>query len=103
AEEIFHREPGEARPLADAAVRDDRLIAGDPARSIERLQLVERLEGAVLVAVLPPRDALRARDMTTALAGFRQPRGREDFAGELLRAANVDQRSLLRRDRLLYF
>src|SRR6185295_860109 len=73
AEQMLHHEPGEARSLADAAVRNHRPVAGDALRRIHRLQIVEALERAVVVAVLPPRNALRAGDVAAALAGFRQP------------------------------
>src|SRR5262245_63285181 len=58
-EQVLHREPGEARALSDSAIRDDRLIAGNALRCVESLQVVEALEGSILVAVLSPRDAFR--------------------------------------------
>src|SRR5262249_44078649 len=83
------------RALADAAVCDHRLIAVDSLRRIEPFQLVEALEGAVLVAVLAPRDALGARNVAAALARLGQSGRREDFAGEFLRAPDVDERRRL--------
>src|SRR5262245_18441767 len=94
-EQVLHREPGEAHPLADSAIGDERLLAGDALRRIESLQVVEALEGSILVAVLSPWDAFRAGNVSAALAGFRQSRRRQDFAGELLRAPDVDECGLL--------
>src|SRR3954466_1905756 len=54
AEQVLHREPRQARALADAAVGDHRLVAGNPFLRVERPQLVEALERAVVVAVLAP-------------------------------------------------
>src|SRR5579884_3076393 len=82
SEQVLQREPRQARTLADAAVGDHRLVVRDPLRGVERLQLVEALERAVVVAVLAPRDALRAGDVTAALAGLGKPGRREDLAGE---------------------
>src|SRR5437588_4727109 len=48
-QEMHEGEPGEARSLADAAVRDDRLIALDALRRVQRLQVVKALEGAIVV------------------------------------------------------
>src|SRR4051812_17722886 len=69
-EQVLHREPRQARALADTAVGDHRLVSGNPFLRVERPQLIEALERAVVVAVLAPRDALGARDVTAALAGF---------------------------------
>src|SRR2546423_11155718 len=98
-EQMLHDEPREARSLADAAVRDDRLVARNALRRIQRGEIVEALERSVLVAVLAPRDALGAGNVPAALAGLRQPGRRENLAGEFLRAADVDERRLLARDR----
>src|SRR3954465_11846568 len=70
AEQMLEREPGDARPFTDAAICDDRLIAADPLGAVQRSQVVEALERAVLVAVLAPRDALGAGNVAAALAGF---------------------------------
>src|SRR5947207_11867696 len=102
-EEVLEREPGEARPLADAAIRDDRLIAGDSLRAVERSQLVKALERAVVVAVLAPRNALGAGNVAAALAGFGQSGRRQDLAGEFLRAADIDERRRFRLHGLLHF
>src|SRR5882724_440843 len=72
AEKILHRKPRQARALTDAAVGDDRLVARNPLLGIQRLQLAETLEGPIVVAVLPPRNALGAGNVATALAGLRQ-------------------------------
>src|SRR5438477_7220777 len=71
-QEMLEGEPGEARSLADAAVRDDRLIARDALRGVQRLQVVKALEGAIVIAVLPPRNALRAGNVSAALARLGQ-------------------------------
>src|SRR5262249_34083353 len=103
AEQMLEREPGEARPLADAAVRDHWLIAGNALRRVERAQLVEALERAVLVAVLAPRNALGAGNVAAALARLGQAGRRQNLAGEFLRAAHVHQRRRLSFHRLLHF
>src|SRR2546423_4270362 len=100
---MLQREPREARSFADAAVRDHRPVACDPLRGIERSQFVEALERAIVVAVLAPRDALRAGDVAAPLAGLGQSWRREDLAGELLRAADVDERRGFVLHRLLHF
>src|SRR6266571_5947101 len=103
SEEILHGEPGEAGPFADAAVRDDGLVPQDALRGIQRLQFVEALEGAVLVAVLSPRDALGTGNMAAPLARLGQPRRRENLAREFGRASHVDERRLLAREGPLHF
>src|SRR6185295_17915545 len=95
-EQMLERKPRQARPLADAAVGDDRLVAADALRRVELAQLVEVLERPVLVAVLPPRNALRAGNVTAALARLRQSGRRQDLAGEFIRAADVDERRRFR-------
>src|SRR6185436_4699972 len=95
-------EPCEARALADAAVRDDRTVAGDALIGVQLLQLRFALERAVVVAVLSPGDALRAWNVAAALAGFRKSRRREDLARELRGTADVDELRLLLRRRLLH-
>src|SRR3954469_12031871 len=81
-EQVFQHEPRDARAFADAAVGDHGSVARDALSAVERLQFVDALERPVLVAVLAPGNALRARNVAAALAGFRQPGRREDFAGE---------------------
>src|SRR6476619_3818863 len=95
AEQVFQHEPRDARPFADAAVRDHGSVARHALSAVKRLQLVDALERAVLVAVLAPGNALRARNVSAALAGFRKPGRREDLAGELRGAADVHERGLL--------
>src|SRR5262249_26963276 len=95
AEQMLHHEPGQARTLADTAARAHRRFARAALRGLHRLQVVEALEGAVLVAVLPPRNALRAGNVPAALAGLGQTGRREDLSSEFLRAADVDQCGLL--------
>src|SRR5207302_418651 len=98
AEQMLQHEPREARPLADAAVRDHRTIGGHALRGVQRLQLVEALERAVLVAVLSPRNALRAGNVAAALARLGQSGRRQNLTGELLRAAHIDERRFLADD-----
>ena len=54
AKQVLHREPRQAGALADAAVGDDRPVAGNSLRGVQRLQVVVALEGPVVVAVLAP-------------------------------------------------
>src|SRR2546426_1305179 len=65
AEQVLKREPGMARPLADAAVGDDlvcRLLLEK--KKVQLQQLLERLEGAVGGHGLGPCDAPCAPDVT---------------------------------------
>src|SRR3989454_5971464 len=67
AEQVLKREPGMARPLADAAVGDDLVPAVDGLRPLVQLQqLLERLEGAVGGHRLAPLDVPRAPGRTGA-------------------------------------
>src|SRR5262249_20717421 len=102
AEQVLQHEPREAGTLADAAVGNHRLLARDPLLGVHRLQRVEALERAVLVAVLPPRNALRAGNVAAALAGLRQSGRRENLAGEFVWTADVDQPRFLARARALH-
>src|SRR5438045_9568957 len=86
-EQVLQHEPREARALADAAVRDDRRVALDALIGVELLQLILAPERPVVVAVLAPGNALRAGDVSSALASFRQPGRRENLAGEFRGAA----------------
>ena len=89
----MEHEPGVRRALADPAVGDDRLAVRDHALApVELPQLVGRLEGAVLVDRLRPRHRGGARDVPGALGALLLVAGhRDQLAGELLRAADVDQ------------
>src|SRR5678815_3705469 len=82
AEQVLENEPGQAGALADAAIGDDFLVAADVGSGVERLELGTRLERSVLVAVLPPRDVLRAGDVHSALAGLGQAGRRQQRARE---------------------
>src|ERR1700730_15996616 len=88
AEQILQDEPRVARPLADAAIGDYRLVAGHADRSVELLQLVDALEGAIIIGGLRPGHAFRAWNMTTALAGFGQSRRRQGLSREFSRASH---------------
>src|SRR6478752_8654895 len=94
SEEILQDEPRDARTLPDAAVRNHGRVSGHALAAVQRLELVHALERPIVVAVLAPGDAFRARDMAAALAGFRESWRRENLAGELRRAADIDQRRL---------
>src|SRR4051812_11890613 len=82
AEEILQRKPRMAGALADAAVRDDRFVAGDADAVIQLLQFLDAPEGAVIVREFRPRHVLRARNVSAALAGLRQSWGRQDLTRE---------------------
>src|SRR5581483_6863457 len=102
AEQILQNEPCVAGAFANPAIRDNRLGAINAFRAINLLEFFPRFERAVLVACLAPRNTAGARDMTAPLARFRKTWRRENFAGELLRATNVDQRGSSRLARSLY-
>src|SRR5215471_7740107 len=102
AEQMFQHEPRQTRAFADAAIRDDWRVAFDALIGVQLLQLVHAFERSVVVAVLPPRNALRAGNVTAALARLRKSGWREDFPREFRGAADVDQRGLLLRRRLLH-
>src|ERR1700758_436902 len=68
AEEFVQNEPGVRRPFPDSAVRNRLLGVIEAGRAVELLQVVVRLEGAVLVGGLAPRHVDRARDVARPLA-----------------------------------
>src|SRR5262249_46011412 len=103
AEQVLQHEPRVARTLADSAIRNHRLLTGDALRAVQRLQLLDGLERSVVIARLRPRNALRAGNMPAALACFGKAGRRQDFAGKLLRAADVDERVALAGDGFLDF
>src|SRR3712207_2941455 len=59
AEQLVQHEPGVRGALADAAVDDDVLVWGDALGAVQLLELIRRLEGAVLGDRPRPGDALR--------------------------------------------
>src|SRR5260370_488143 len=77
--------------LANAAVGDDFVLSGDALTLVKPLQIVERLEGAVFVGGLRPRDVGRLRDMARALGCFSHARRRDNLTGELVHGTNVNQ------------
>ena len=77
--------------LADAAVGDDFVFAGNALGLVEFLQLVERLEGAIFVRSLSPGDIRGLGNMAGALGGFGHARRGDDLAGELIDGANIDE------------
>src|SRR5690606_17410794 len=83
AEEVAQGEPGVRGALADAAVGDDVLAAVDTLARVELLELLHRLEGAILGDSLAPRHVGCAGNVTAALCGLHEPRRREDLAAEL--------------------
>src|SRR5258706_6415363 len=77
--------------LSNAAVSNDGFGAGDSLVLIQRLELIKRLEGSVVVASFRPRDAASARNVTAPLARFRQAGRRKNLTGEFRTAAHVYQ------------
>lgn len=81
-----------ARALADAAVGDRFLGVVEALLRVQLGEVVVRLEGAVLVCGGAPRDVDGSGDVATLLRLLlRKVGGSEDLAGELVRAANVDE------------
>src|ERR671927_390249 len=68
AKELTQHEPGVRRPLADAAVRHDILVRGNALAAVQLAQLLRRLERAVLVDRLAPRNVRRARNVPAPLS-----------------------------------
>src|SRR5438552_3627752 len=92
AQELGEDEPGVGGALPDAAVRDDLPVRGDPGTTVEGLQLVCRLEGAVVVRRLAPGDVGGARDVPGDLGLLlRQMVGGQLLPPEFLGRANVDE------------
>src|SRR3954453_1594503 len=92
-EEFVQDEPGVRRALADPAVGDYRRVAVDDALALVQLaQLVGRLERAVLLYGLRPRDRGGARDVARALrALLLVARHTDQLAAELGGRAHVDE------------
>ena len=67
------------------------LAPGDPFVLIQRLELIKRFEGSIVVASLRPRDAAGAWNVTAALARLRQAGRRKNLTGEFRTAPNVYQ------------
>ena len=91
AEQVLQHEPRVAAALADAAVAHGRLAQVDARLRVQRPQLVDGLERAVVIDALGPGDVLRAGDVPGPLGGLGHARRGDDLAGELVRAAHVDQ------------
>src|SRR5579875_1078811 len=92
AEQLVQGEPGVARTLPDAAVRDGVLALVEAGFLVQGAQLVVGLERAVLVGRLAPRDVDGRRDVAAALRLLlRQVRRGEQLARELVRRADVDE------------
>ncbi len=77
--------------LADAAVGDDFVFAGNALGLVEFLQVVEGLEGAIFVRSLSPGDIRGLGNMAGALGGFGHAWRGDDLACELIDGANVDE------------
>src|SRR6266852_7732115 len=77
--------------FTDAAVRDDFIGAGDAFGLIELLKILKRLEGAVLVGSLCPRDIRGFGDVSRALGGFGHSRRSNDLSGELVDGTNIHE------------
>src|SRR5690349_21304395 len=89
AEQLVQREPGVARPLADAAVGDGLAAVIQAGLGVELGEVLVGLESAVLVRGLAPRHVERRRDVTAPLALLlRQVRRREQLARELVGRAD---------------
>src|SRR5690349_6914601 len=92
SQQFLQHEPGVRRALTDTAVGDGFLLAVEARLGVQLGQILVRLEGAVLVGRLAPRNVDRAGDMPWPLALLlRQVRGSEDLPGELVGGAHVDQ------------
>ncbi|CDZ90897.1 hypothetical protein RHRU231_770018 [Rhodococcus ruber] len=91
AEDLLQHEPGVARALTDPAVGDGLAAVVETLGPVEGLEVVVRLEGAVLVGGGAPRDVDRTRDVAALLGLLLRQVGRgEDPAGELVGGADVD-------------
>src|SRR6267378_5418159 len=91
AEQILEDEPGVRAALADAAVGDDFVFAGNALGFVEFFQFVEGLESAVFIGSLYPRDIGGLGNMAGALGGFGHARRGDDLSGELIDGANVNE------------
>src|SRR6266508_2225702 len=91
AQELFQDEPAKRRALANAAVGNHVLIAGDAFAAVELAQLVGSLERAVLVGCLVPRDVRGAWYVAGALGSLGHTWRGDDLAVELGWRAHVDQ------------
>src|SRR2546425_10159006 len=89
--QILEDEPGVGAALADAAVGDDFVFAGDALGFVEFFQVLVGLEGAVFVGGLRPGDIRSLRKVAGALVGFVHARRGDDFAGEFVNGANVNE------------
>src|SRR5467141_1294198 len=101
AEEVLEDEPGVGRPLPDPAVRDDLLVRSDALVFVQGLEILSRLERAVLVHGLGPGNVLRPGNVPASLRVFRRIfRRRKDLSREFLRRSHVDEDFVLLLDRL---
>src|SRR6267378_8398313 len=101
AEEVLQDEPGVGRPLPDPAVCDDLLVRRDAFAFVEGLEILSRLERAVLVDGLGPGNVLRPGNVPASLRVLRRIfRRREDLSREFLRRSHVDEDFVLLLDRL---
>src|SRR5438132_13287512 len=83
AEQLLEHEPRVRRTLADAAVGDHVLIGRDALVAVQLTQVFGRLERAILVGRLGPRDTLGTRHVPRALGGLGHAWRGDDFAVEL--------------------
>src|SRR5437868_9267638 len=91
-EEVRQHEPGVGAPLADAAIRDGLGRAIEALLAVDALELIDRLEAAILAHRARPRDIDGALDVTAALRPFLwEVLRREELARELLRRPHVDE------------
>src|SRR5260370_8751333 len=88
---MLEDEPSVRATLADAAVGDDFVFAGNALGLVEFLQVVEGLEGAIFVRSLGPGDIRGLGNMAGALGGFGHAWRGDDLACELIDGADVDE------------
>src|SRR5437660_5149375 len=82
AEQIFQHEPGMTRSLADATIGNGRFLGINTLLlEVNGLELVCRLEGAILLHGGAPWNALGAWNVAAALRGFGHAGRRNDLAG----------------------
>src|SRR5580693_6754667 len=89
AQQILQHKPGVRTALADAAISDDFIGARNTFWLIEPLKILERLEGAIFVGSLRPRDIRGLGDVSGALCRFRHPWRSDNLSGELIHGTNV--------------
>src|SRR6266851_7133417 len=77
--------------LADAAVGDNFVFAGDALGLVEFLEVVVGLEGAVFIGRLCPGNVRGLGNVAGALGSFGHAGRGDDLASEFVNGANVDE------------